>query len=65
MCWNKSVQSRPDAEKIKAKLDEDYNRLVHPDKMGEIYKILYFGSERLGEVFPFLEKELNKEKEFY
>ena len=58
------MQSRPDAEKIKAQIDTNYHRLVHPDKMGEIYKILYFGSEKLGEIFPFLEKELTKEKEY-
>ena len=31
-------------------LENDYLRLVHPDKMGEIYKILYIGHEEIGNI---------------
>lgn len=44
------------------RLETDYQRLVHPDQMGEIYKVLYIGCENtLGDVYPFLENtDLNK-----
>jgi NADH dehydrogenase [ubiquinone] 1 alpha subcomplex assembly factor 7 len=36
------------------RLEEDYRRLVSPESMGEIYKVLYFGSAQIGEVYPML-----------
>lgn len=35
-------------------LETDYERLVSPEHMGEIYKMLYVGHPSFGEVYPFL-----------
>jgi len=37
------------------RLQKDYERLVSPEYMGEIYKFMYFGNKEVGEVYPFLE----------
>lgn len=39
----------------KERLMKEYERLASPDEMGEIYKVLFIGNNKLGEVFPFNE----------
>jgi NADH dehydrogenase [ubiquinone] 1 alpha subcomplex assembly factor 7 len=36
------------------KLEEEYERLVSPEHMGEIYRMLYVGHPSLNEIYPFL-----------
>ena len=38
-------------------LEQSYIRLCDPKEMGEIYKILYIGHKKTGDVFPFLSEE--------
>jgi len=45
------------------RLESEYLRLVSPDEMGEIYKVMYIGRESTGEVFPFIEQ--NEPQVFY
>ena len=33
---------------VSARLESEYNRLVHPDEMGAIYKVFYIGRESNG-----------------
>ena len=51
-------------EKI-TELEESYLRLVHPDQMGQIYKILFVGASRHGDIFPFIRDEENNNKVFH
>ncbi len=59
MLWNQSNDT------LKERLESEYLRLVSPDQMGEIYKVMYIGKEKngkfwdnnlfSGDIFPFIE----------
>jgi len=42
-----------------------YERLCSPDEMGAIYKIMFLGDKKAGEVYPFLSKETIRDLESY
>lgn len=46
-------------------LEESYNRLCDPEKMGKMYKMLYLGHKQLGDVYPFLGEETEKKQNYY
>lgn len=54
------LQSTENLEQTKL-LESSYLWLVHPDQMGEIYKILFLGHPEIGEVFPFIEEPEKQE----
>lgn len=35
------------------RLNQDYERLVNEEYMGEVFKFMYMGSKAYGDVFPF------------
>jgi NADH dehydrogenase [ubiquinone] 1 alpha subcomplex assembly factor 7 len=59
-----SIKDKSNSKDISQRLEQDYVRLVHPDQMGEIYKVLHIGNEHVGEVYPFLKDELEKTVEY-
>lgn len=61
----KANQSKPDYKQIIRRLDTDYMRLVGPKQMGEIYKVLFFGNEAIGEIYPFNNLEGSQAVEYY
>ena len=58
-------KNRTDFKQISKRLDDDYTRLVHPDQMGEIYKFLFVGTEKTGEIFPFIEGKKENQVEYF
>ncbi|CAI2367679.1 unnamed protein product [Moneuplotes crassus] len=58
----KGSQGRPNSKKIIKSLEDEYLRLVHPDQMGEIYKVLFIGNKHIGEIFPFNTSESVKDE---
>jgi NADH dehydrogenase [ubiquinone] 1 alpha subcomplex assembly factor 7 len=42
---------------VAERLKSEYERLVSPDEMGEIYKVQYLGKKGNGEIFPFVKPE--------
>jgi len=54
----------PEYVKMKKRIEEDYLRLVHPDQMGEIYKVMFIGNEDKGKPYPFENVDPNKLDEY-
>lgn len=40
------------------RLESEYNRLVHPNEMGEIYKVFYVGNEKNGFIIVYLDLKI-------
>ena len=45
------------SEEDQSRLDSEYDRLVLPDEMGEIYKVQLITKEEYGEIYPLIEED--------
>eukprot|EP00347_Sterkiella_histriomuscorum_P000709 403374808 len=59
------LQKYTKTEQQRKILEESYYRLCHPQEMGEIYKMMYFGHKDVGDIYPFIGEQTAKEQEMY
>jgi len=51
-----SVKNKMDKKRLMQQIDTDYDRLTHPDQMGDIYKFMFVGSDMIGNIYPFIDE---------
>ena len=48
------ILAQKSSKSVINRLETEYLRLVSPDEMGQVYKMMYIGKEANGDVFPFI-----------
>lgn len=55
------LQAKVRKKEAKQMIWDSYARLCDPKQMGAIYKIMFIGEKKAGEVYPFLSEETVRE----